>query len=65
MKNIPVSLILASLLPGWLVLGCPGGDDTPAKTTAVAVPDIYAADRWVAAIAQVRINAASMCSHTK
>jgi hypothetical protein len=49
MKSIPASLILASLLPVWLVLGCAGGNETPAtpatpaKPTAAAVPDIYAA----------------------
>jgi hypothetical protein len=46
MKSIPASLILASLLPVWLVLGCAGGNDTPAtpaKATAAAVPDIYTA----------------------
>ena len=47
MKSIPASLILASFLPVWLVLGCAGANETPATPTTSAkpeaVPDIYAA----------------------
>jgi hypothetical protein len=42
MKSITASLILASLLPMWLVSGCSGGNGTPA-TPPAAVPDIYVA----------------------
>ena len=43
MKSITASLILASLLPLSLVSGCSGGNDTAAKPTTAAVPDIYVA----------------------